>query len=288
VKVNEGLARGVVDGVKRVLILDAAGGARVATVDGASFSDIPELLVACGGDHTRIEFGEAIAVQGDLLAPIGSPRKVICLGQNYRDHVAEGGRTSSPPYPDLFPKWASSLAGPTDEVSLPPESNVVDFESELAIVIGRRGRRVNRSDVADVVFGYTAANDGSVRDFQFHTQGRMAGKAWDGLTPIGPRVVPADHIGGIEPDLRIVGRLNGEVMQSSQTGMLIFSVVDIVVYLSTFLTLAPGDVILTGTPAGVGYFREPKRMLADGDVFEVEIEGIGTLRNRYVAEGRSQ
>ncbi len=273
------------DGAVCVWHTPGAAVAREATVKGTLFDDLPRLLEAAGGHSQDILAGAEIAVSpGDLLAPVGAPRKILCIGQNYLDHVKEGGRSEGPPYPDLFPKWATALSGPDADIPLPPESDQIDFESELAVVIGTRCRRVSVDKVGDVVFGFTAADDGSVRDFQFHTSQRTAGKTWDALTPIGPVVVPAGSLGGVSPDLHIEGLLNGAVMQDDRTSNLIFGVPEIVSYISTFLTLEPGDLILTGTPSGVGLVRRPPVLLQEGDVFEVRIEGIGTLRNRYVTE----
>jgi acylpyruvate hydrolase len=262
---------------------DAVG--HVALVDGESFDDLPALLEAAGGNAAAIDRGAEVAVdESDLLAPLGRPRKIICVGQNYIDHVKEGGRDDGPAHPDLFAKWDNALAGPYDTLPLPPESDQIDYEAELAVVIGTRCRRVPADRVGEVVFGYTAANDGSVRDFQFHTGQRTAGKAWDRLTPIGPVVVPASSLGDAEPDLAIQGLLNGQVMQDDRTSSLLFGVPDLIAYITTFMTLEPGDLILTGTPAGVGLVRQPPVLLRDGDTFEVRIEGIGSLRNRFATE----
>jgi acylpyruvate hydrolase len=169
-------------------------------------------------------------------------------------------------------------------VPLPPESDQIDYESELTVVIGRRARRVVAGNAADVVFGYTAAGDGSVRDYQVHTGQRTAGKAWDSLTPLGPVVVPAEQLGGARPDLAITGLLNGQVVQDDRTAKLLFGIPELIAYITTVMTLEPGDLILTGTPSGVGAARTPPLWLADGSEFEVRIEGIGSLRNRYVTE----
>ncbi|GKQ39173.1 fumarylacetoacetate hydrolase family protein [Streptomyces sp. A012304] len=281
-----GLAR-VLHGGAPVVALrrDRAAKARLALVDSDIFDDLPELLEAAGGDLAAIEAGAVIDAPDDLLlSPVGRPGKVICIGQNYLAHVREGGRDAGPAHPDLFPKWHTSLAAPFAELALPPESDQIDYESELAVVIGARARRITIDDAESVVFGYTAANDVSVRDFQFHTQGRIAGKAWDGLTPLGPVVVPAAGLGGARPDLALTGTLDGEVLQDDRTSRLIFGIPELLTYITTVMTLEPGDVILTGTPSGVGFVREPKVLLRDGSEFEVRIEGIGALRNRFVAE----
>jgi acylpyruvate hydrolase len=160
----------------------------------------------------------------------------------------------------------------------------VDWEAELAFVFGRPARRVRAEDAGELVFGYTAANDVSMRDFQRHTAQFTAGKAWDRSTPLGPALVTTDELGGIAPDLAISGRLNGETMQESRTNDLIFGVPELVAYITTVMTMEPGDVVITGTPSGVGNAMDPPRYLADGDVFEVELEGVGTLRNTFRSE----
>ncbi|WP_330229187.1 fumarylacetoacetate hydrolase family protein [Nocardia sp. NBC_00508] len=281
-----GLARATVRG-ERVMVFRRSGAASafLAMVDDQTYADLPELLEAVGGNPDRIRRGPSVTVpDDDLLSPVGNPRKIICVGQNYLAHITETGRDQRPAYPDLFAKWATALCAPYADIPLPPESDQVDYESELAIVIGKRCRRIPEAQAATVVFGYTAANDGSVRDFQFHTAQRTAGKAWDALTPLGPVVVPAAHLGGARPDLRLTGRLNGERVQDDRTTNLLFGIPQLVAYITTFMTLEPGDVILTGTPAGVGLAQTPPRYLTDGDEFEVRIEGIGAIRNRCVRE----
>lgn len=281
-----GLARTVTDdGPVVVLRRDADPAASIALVDGQSHPDLPALLEAAAGDPSRITAGEALdAPDRALLPPVGRPGKIICIGQNYLDHVREGGRAGGPAHPDLFPKWHTCLSGPYSDVPLPAESDQIDYESELAVVIGRRARRVAAENASDVVFGYTAANDGSVRDYQVHTGQRTAGKAWDSLTPLGPVVVPAERLGGDRPDLAITGLFDGRVVQDDRTAKLLFGVPELIAYITTVMTLEPGDLILTGTPSGVGIARKPPLWLKDGSEFEVRIEGIGSLRNRYVTE----
>lgn len=279
------LARTLVGGAPAAVVF-SDGRAAVATVDGARFADLPELLKAAGGDARRIERGEPVELEHpeSLLAPLARPRKIICIGKNYLEHVREFGGQEGPKHPDLFAKWDNALAGPYDTLPLPPESESVDFEAELAVVIGRRSRRLAREQVQDAVFGYTAANDGSVRDYQNHTTQRTAGKAWDRLTPIGPVVVPVDALGGLEPDVRVQGLLNGEVMQDDRTTSLMFDIPSLLIYITTVMTLEPGDLVLTGTPSGVGGARDPKVFLRPGDTYEVRVEGVGALRNRYETE----
>lgn len=220
----------------------------------------------------------------DELTPlpvVTRPGKIFCVGLNYRSHVDETGR-DLPRYPVLFTKFASSLVGHGADIALPPESAQVDYEAELAVVIGRRGRRIARADAYDHVLGYTICNDVTMRDYQYRTHQWVQGKAWDGSTPLGPVLVTPDEL---DPSkLAIALRLNGEEMQASSTDRLIFDVPELIAVISEFTVLEPGDVILTGTPGGVGYRRDPQVFLSDGDVVEVEIEGIGTLRNTVRAE----
>jgi acylpyruvate hydrolase len=260
------------------------GTTAVATVAGSEFEDLPELLEACGGDAGAIAPGAAADVGDEqLLSVAANPRKIVCIGLNYRLHAEESG-VPLPDFPILFPKWSTALTGPYDEIPLPPESDRVDWESELTFVFGRRCRRVREANAADVVFGYTVANDVSMRDFQFKTNQWAAGKTWDRATPVGPAVVSASELGGAEPNLAITGRLNGEVVQNSRTDDLIFGIPQLVEYLTTIMTMEPGDLVLTGTPSGVGQSSQPPRFLGDGDVFDVEIEGIGHIENRFVTE----
>jgi acylpyruvate hydrolase len=274
------LMRAAIGGRVRV-VLDADGSTAVATVDGTEFEDLPPLLEACGGDASRISPGRGVELDdADLLRPLDAPAKIVCIGLNYRQHAEESG-APLPKLPMLFSKWASALTDPESDIPLPTESSMVDWESELAFVFGRRCRRVSAGEAHAVVFGYTAANDVSMRDFQNHTTQFLAGKTWDRSTPLGPAVIPARELGGASPDLAITGSLNGSVLQDSRTSDLIFSIPELVEYMTTIMTMEPGDVVLTGTPSGVGFAEMPPRGLKDGDVYQVEIEGIGHLRNRF-------
>ena len=252
------------------------------------------LLVArdaeIGVDHPPAELWAAargdlpeIAADGLVWRPVvPSPRRVVCLGLNYASHVEETGR-ELPTYPVLFTKWASSLVADGASVVLPPEAQEVDFEAELAVVIGRGGRRIAPGDALAHVGGVTLANDITMRDYQYKTHQWLQGKAWDASTPLGPHLVALDDIGDVgELDIRLT--LNGEEMQSANTRQLMFSVPEIIATVSEFTALEPGDVLLTGTPGGVGYRREPKVLLADGDELCVEVPGVGVLRNRVEAE----
>jgi acylpyruvate hydrolase len=263
------------------MILRGASDA-LATVDGRTFADLPDLLAAAGGDVSRMVPGESVKVSdADLLSPVARPRKLICIGLNYRLHAAESN-AAIPTHPILFPKWDNAIAGPFEEIPLPAASTSVDWEAEFAFVIGKQCRNVAAADAGSVVFGYTAANDVSMRDFQFHGSQWAPGKAWDKGCPLGPAVVTIDEAGGADPDLAIRGLLNGEVVQDSRTNDLIFGVPALVEYITTIMTLEPGDTVLTGTPAGVGAGRKPPLFLKSGDVYEVQIEKVGSIRNRFV------
>jgi len=208
------------------------------------------------------------------------PGKVICVGLNYAAHIEETKREHSD-YPVLFTKFATTLTGPYDPIPLPPESEAIDYEGELVVVIGERGRRVPRERALEHVAGYAVANDVSMRDYQYKTHQWLQGKAWDASTPVGPDLVTVDEIA--EP-LTLRTFVNGEKVQEASTELLIFDVATLVSVVSEFATLEPGDLILTGTPGGVGYRRDPQLLLADGDVVVVEVDRVGRLENRCVAD----
>ncbi len=204
-----------------------------------------------------------------------SEPKVICIGLNYHAHAVEGGREVLPEAPLLFGKFASTLVGDGDAIELPEGIGHVDAEAELAVVIGETAHRVSEADALGLVAGYTCANDVSARDAQFGDVQWFRGKGFDTFCPVGPQIVELDDAS----DLRVVQRLNGEVLQDARTSALIFAIPTLIAYVSNVLTLEPGDLILTGTPEGVGVFRDPKVTLKPGDVVEVEVEGVGVLRN---------
>lgn len=229
---------------------------------------------AHGGDAQGIVPLEAIT----LIAPVPRPGKLLCIGLNYRDHAAESG-VPLPARPLLFSKFPSAIIGHGEAIELPDGSTDVDYEAELAVVIGRRASRVPTAGALEYVFGYTCLNDVSARDFQFADGQWQRGKSCDTFAPMGPWLVTRDTV----PDpgaLAITCRVNGETRQSSSTRELVFGVADLIAILSRDITLEPGDVIATGTPAGVGFARTPPVYLRNGDDVEVEIEGIGVLRNR--------
>jgi 2-keto-4-pentenoate hydratase/2-oxohepta-3-ene-1,7-dioic acid hydratase in catechol pathway len=211
-----------------------------------------------------------------------APAKIICVGLNYRDHAEEQG-VELPEEPLLFAKFANALADPGQPIVLPREATHVDAEAELAVVIGRTVRRIGVDDALDAVAGYVAANDVSARNLQFKDGQWLRGKGFDTFCPLSLPVVDLDGIGGAA-DLRVVQRLNGEPLQDSSTNRLIFGVRELVAHASTVFTLEPGDLILTGTPAGVGVFRDPKIALQPGDEVEIDVESVGSMRNPVRAE----
>jgi 2-keto-4-pentenoate hydratase/2-oxohepta-3-ene-1,7-dioic acid hydratase in catechol pathway len=215
------------------------------------------------------------------VLPIERPEKIVCLGLNYRDHAEEQG-VDLPASPLLFAKWPNTLIGPGEAIVIPPSVAKCDYEAELAVVLGVRVRRVSRENALEAVRGYLCANDVSARDLQFADGQWTRGKSVDTFCPVGPRLVPAAEIPDPH-DLRIRALVNGEVLQDSTTANLVFGIDEIVSYASQTITLEPGDLILTGTPAGVGIFRDPQRLLQPGDEVTIEIEGIGELTNPVVA-----
>jgi 2-keto-4-pentenoate hydratase/2-oxohepta-3-ene-1,7-dioic acid hydratase in catechol pathway len=212
--------------------------------------------------------------------------KIVCVGLNYHAHATEGGRTDVPTEPLLFGKFESALVGDGDPIVLPPEATHTDAEAELAVVIGKRVRRIPEDDALDAVRGYLCGNDVSARNLQESDGQWTRAKGFDTFCPVGPgEPVPVSELGD-GSGLRVVQRLNGEVLQDGNTSDLIFGVRRLVAHASGIFTLEPGDLILTGTPEGVGFYRDPKVSLQDGDVVEVEIDGIGVLRNPVRAERR--
>jgi 2-keto-4-pentenoate hydratase/2-oxohepta-3-ene-1,7-dioic acid hydratase in catechol pathway len=213
-----------------------------------------------------------------LGAPVLRPSKIVCVGLNYRDH-AEEQNVPLPEHPLLFSKATSAVIGPNDEVVLPGDSQQVDYEVELAVVIGRRATRVSVQDAYHYIAGYTVANDVSARDIQFRQQQWHQGKSYDTFFPMGPYLVTRDEIADPQ-NLHVQFDLNGTTLQNSNTSNLIFDVPTLVSRISHIMTLFPGDLISTGTPAGVGVFRNPKVLLKSGDIMETTVENIGMLRNR--------
>jgi acylpyruvate hydrolase len=224
----------------------------------------------------------AVPLSAVTIRPVvPRPGKVICVGLNYLDHITETKRDESD-YPVLFTKFATSLTGPFDPITCPAESGAVDYEGELAVIIGERVRRVAEAEALAAIAGYAVADDVTMRDYQYKTHQWLQGKAWDACTPLGPELVTADEV----PDpgaLELRTFVNGQEVQHASTELLIFSVPTLIRVISEFATLEPGDVILTGTPGGVGFRREPRLLLGGGDQVVVEISGIGRIENRFVA-----
>jgi acylpyruvate hydrolase len=223
--------------------------------------------------------GRPLAGPVDHAPLVPRPGKVLCVGLNYRTHILEMGR-ELPEHPTLFGKFAEALIGATDDIALAPESDAVDWEAELAVVIGAPVRRADDDQAAAAIAGFTVLNDVTMRDWQFRTAEWLQGKTFEGTTPVGPVLVTPEELpGGVRPALRISASLDGETVQDADTSDLVFDPVALVRYISTILTLQPGDLIATGTPGGVGHARTPRQYLTDGAVLGTEIEGIGRLRN---------
>ncbi len=275
------------DGDRPVRVVDIEAAARSAGISPApvavrevverSQGHWPELAAAA--DDLRDSTPGAVLECADLLIgpPIPDPDKIVLLGLNYSDHAEEAG-LPEPPSPLLFAKYRNALIGPTEPLFLPtPDvSDEVDWEGELAVVIGRRAESVSESDAMTYVAGYTVMNDVSARDLQRATGQWLAGKSLDGFAPCGPTLVSTDEIADPH-DLLVQTLVNGEVMQSGTTGKMIFRIAETIAYISRVMTLVPGDIIATGTPAGVGSKRTPPVFLHPGDVVTVEIEGVGTV-----------
>jgi acylpyruvate hydrolase len=212
---------------------------------------------------------------------VSEPRRIICVGRNYADHVREMGN-APPTWPETFLRLSSTVIGPDDPILIPAVSEQVDYEGELGVVIGTAGRHIPATDAERHIRGYTIANDVSVRDWQRRGQQFTPGKNFDATLPVGPTVVPADELDW--RGLKLETRHNGETVQSATTDQLIFDVPALIEFISSWTTLEPGDLIITGTPGGVGAARTPPLWLKPGDVVEVEIEGIGVLRNPVVRD----
>lgn len=213
-----------------------------------------------------------------LAAPVTNPGKIVCVGQNYREHIMEMKR-EIPKIPVVFAKFSNTLIGPSDDIPLYPVSDTMDYEAELAVVIGKRARNVKQADALKYVAGYTVANDVTYRELQRRTIEWLQGKTVEGTLPMGPWLVTSDEI----PDpagMEIYLTLNGQEMQHSNTANLVFTVPFLVEFLSELMTLEPGDIILTGTPGGVGFARDPQVFMKDGDVVKVVIDKIGSIENR--------
>ncbi|MBI0379916.1 fumarylacetoacetate hydrolase family protein [Streptomyces albiflaviniger] len=261
-------------------------GPRAARLDGSTytglgFSDLGELLAQPDWRTLAAGTGASThAADNVSLAPaIPRPGKVLCVGLNYRKHILEMGR-DLPEHPTFFAKFTEALIGPRDDIALAPESEAVDWEAELTVVVGRTVRRADEKEAAEAIAGFTVMNDVTMRDWQYRTEEWLQGKTFEGTTPLGPHLVTPDELpGGTAPALTLSTTVDGETMQKADTSDLVFGPVDLIRYASVFVTLQPGDIIATGTPGGVGHARKPTRYLTDGSTLVTEIEGLGRLTN---------
>lgn len=260
------------------------GQTRVAEIDGDTVLPLRGIdRITASTDATVLAKAERDQTQRttliglDLLPASPEPRKILCVGLNYNSHIAETGR-ETPTYPVLFAKFASNLIAAYDDIHLPSESSQVDYEGELAIIIGKTGRRIRAERALEYVLGYSVANDVTMRDYQYKTPQWIQGKAWDSCTPLGPAVISPSDVDLSAAHIRTT--LNGTIVQDSDLSKLIFTIPTLIATISEFTVLEPGDVILSGTPAGVGYRRDPQMFLQPGDVIAVEVEGVGRIENR--------
>ncbi len=285
----------------RLLTYAQGGSARLGVRRGPSIVDLARAMPAAPADWPSVFAADALAsiaravaeapaealVAADsvrLLPPIPRPSKILCIGLNYRSHAEETGM-AIPGYPIVFARYPASLVGAEAPLVRPALSDNFDYEAELVAVIGRGGRAIPREHALEHVAGYTLCNEGSLRDYQFKASQWAMGKNFDASGSIGPEIVTADEVPPGAAGLRIRCRLNGKTVQDSNTDDLIFDVAALVAELSAVMTLEAGDLIVTGTPPGVGFVRKPPVWMKPGDICEVEIEGIGVLRNPVVAEG---
>lgn len=279
----------------RLVNFHADDGVRIGVVNGDDVIDLTSVDAGAPRDIQAVIADDAFqAVQSladkatdadmrkfDSLSfalPVSSPGKILCLGLNYMEHVNEG-IFEKQPFPTVFMRTATSMIAHNEPLIRPSVSETLDFEAELALIVGKRSRHLTEENALDAVAGYSCANDGSVREFQRHTIQWTMGKNFDNTGPFGPVFVTADELPAGAKGLNIECRLNGQTVQSSNTDMMMFPVVETLVYITQGLTLEPGDVILMGTPSGVGHARKPPLWMKDGDVVEVEIEQVGLLRN---------
>ncbi len=263
------------DGATAAIRIEADAAVRLPHEDVGALLRTPDWRTAATAS------GEHLALDALDYAPVVvAPSKIVCVGLNYRTHVLENG-LEVPEYPTLFAKYTECLIGAHDDIVLPPESDAIDWEAELAIVIGTRVRRATGADAAAAIAGYTVLNDISVRDWQQRTRQWLQGKTFEATTPVGPWLVTGDECDDGRADITCV--VDGDEVQRAHTSDLVFGPADLVAYISTIVTLQPGDIIATGTPGGVGMARRPPRFLHDGAEVVTRIEGVGECRNRCVA-----
>ena len=269
-------------GVPGIAADEGSGWHGLTQLDSGFPGTLPE-LIAHGADllHVGRTLGQSSGIDLKavrLLPPVPAPPKILCVGLNYDDHLQESG-LKKPIYPEIFARFATSLIAHQEPIRRPRESIALDYEAELAVVIGKPGRRIPQEQALDHVAGYSLFNDATVRDFQLRTPQWTMGKNFDGTGSFGPWLVTPDAVPPGARGLRIQGRLNGHVMQDAHTDLLIFGVPALIEMISVAMSLERGDVIITGTPGGVGAARKPPVFMQPGDIFEVEIEGLGVLTN---------
>jgi acylpyruvate hydrolase len=275
---------------KHGLAVEGDGAWRGLTEGAPGFCGTLQSLIEQGGDA----LSRAARVLSDaptldlskvkLLPPISNPEKIVCIGLNYVDHSAESG-FKQPDFPTVFSRFNSSLIGDGDAIIKPPQSEQLDYEGELVAIIGKPGRNISEAKALDHVIGYSIFNDASIRDYQFKAPQWTPGKNFDRTGAFGPCFATADALPKGCAGLNLQTRLNGQVVQQASISDMVFSVASLVSILSSFMTLKPGDLIVTGTPSGVGLARKPPLWMKPGDVVEVEIDQIGTVRNPVSAEG---
>jgi len=260
-------------------------GARI----GAVLPDLKSFIAAKGlgivKEIPKASVTDYATGQFTFLPVIPNPAKILCVGVNYDEHRRETGRSESA-YPTIFTRFADTLIGHQASIILPPNSTALDYEGELAVVIGKSGFRLSEDEASNIIGGYTVFNDATVRDWQRHTTQFTPGKNFPGTGSIGPALILPGEVGSL-PEKSIQTRLNGVTVQSAKLGDMIFSIPKIISYLSQFTRLSPGDIIATGTPGGVGFKREPPLFLKAGDKVEITVEGIGTLVNDVQLESRA-
>jgi len=267
------------------------GSTRAVRVEGDALidlghADLGELLARPDWkNYAATTQGASYPIEGTELATlISRPSKVVCVGLNYRNHITEMGR-DLPEHPTLFSKFSDTLIGATDDIMRPAETDSFDWEVELAVVIGTTVRRASTKQAEEAIAGFSVLNDITCRDWQFRTREWLQGKNWDSTTPVGPYLVTPDELpGGVRPKVDVSLSVDGAVMQSDNTGDLLFDPVYLVEYISTMIRLNPGDIIATGTPGGVGHARKPEVYLHGGEFVVAEIAGIGALANHVRAD----
>ncbi|MFA9430296.1 fumarylacetoacetate hydrolase family protein [Egicoccus sp. AB-alg2] len=268
----------------RLATIRTSDGTRAVRLDGddridLGVTDVGALLADPDWEARAGRDGDTLGRDAAFAPLVPDPGKIVCVGLNYAPHIREMGR-DLPEHPTLFAKFRESLIGPYDPLVLPEESAAVDWEGELTVVIGRAVRRADEQAAAAAIAGFTVANDVTTRDWQYRTKQWLQGKTFEATTPVGPVLVTPDEVpGGVAPDLRLRTILGDEVVQEARTSELVFDPVALVQYVSQIVTLRPGDLVLTGTPGGVGHARTPPRYLQDGDVLVTEIEHLGRCRN---------